>query len=133
MSEHQKMAILSNVLVRRLSNIHRDVVAVEMLEVIEHYVCQLKTSGFSRKQAREIVVCGIVGWRRKLERRENQGQHLVQGKQQKEIGKQEQQISIQPTIKEEKEGTATSNSRQEWNRHEGEGCDVCTLHCPLRQ
>ena len=36
---------------------------------------QLKTSEFSRKQAREIVVCGIVGWRRKMERRENQGQH----------------------------------------------------------
>jgi hypothetical protein len=34
MSEHQKMAILSNEMVRRLSNIHRDVVAEEMPEVI---------------------------------------------------------------------------------------------------
>ena len=34
MSEHQKMSILSNELVRRLSNIHRDVVAEEIEGVI---------------------------------------------------------------------------------------------------
>ena len=43
MSEHQKMAILSNEMVGRLRNIHRDVVSEEMPEVIEHYVSQLKT------------------------------------------------------------------------------------------
>ena len=74
MSEHQRMAILSNELVRRLSNIHRDVVEQEMETVIEHYISQLKNSGYNRKQARETVVCGVVGWRRKLERREKQGQ-----------------------------------------------------------
>ena len=73
MSEHQRMAILSNELVRRLSNIHRDVVCEEMEEVIEQYVSQLKTSGYARKQTREIIVSGIVGWRRKLERREKTG------------------------------------------------------------
>ena len=36
---------------------------------------QLKNSGYSRKQAKEIVVCGVVGWRRKLERREKAGQN----------------------------------------------------------
>ena len=35
MSEHQKMSILSNELVRRLSNIHREVVEEEIQEVIE--------------------------------------------------------------------------------------------------
>ena len=74
MSENQKMAILSNEIVRRLSNIHRDVLEDELEEVIEHYISQLKNSGYSRKQAREAVVCGVVGWRRKLERREKQGQ-----------------------------------------------------------
>ena len=59
LSEHQMMSIL---------------VATEMHEVIEQYVGQLKTSGFTRKQASEIVVCGVVGWRRKLERREKAGQ-----------------------------------------------------------
>jgi hypothetical protein len=37
-------------------------------------VSQLKTSGYGRKQTREIIVCGVVGWRRPLERRENAGQ-----------------------------------------------------------
>ena len=46
----------------------------EIKEVIEHYITQLKNSGYSRKQAREVVVCGVVGWRRKLERREKNGQ-----------------------------------------------------------
>ena len=61
MSEQKKMSILSNELVRRFSNIHRNVVAVVMQDVIEHYVGQLKTSGYSRKQSKEIVVCGVVG------------------------------------------------------------------------
>ena len=41
---------------------------------MEHYISQLKNSGYSRRQAREIIVCGVVGWRRKLERREKKGQ-----------------------------------------------------------
>ena len=64
MSEHQRMAILSNELVRRLSTIHRDVVEEEISGVIKTYISQLKTSGYGRKQTREIVICGVVGWRR---------------------------------------------------------------------
>ena len=75
MSEHQKMSILSNELVRRLSNIHKEVVGEELEEVVEHYISQLKNSGYSRKQSREVVVCGIVGWRRKMERGEHQGKN----------------------------------------------------------
>ena len=67
------MAILSNELVRRLSTIHRDVVREEIAGVIETYISQLNTSGYGRKQTREIVICGVVGWRRKLERKEKDG------------------------------------------------------------
>ena len=42
----------------------------EIEEVVEHYIGQLKTSGFLRKQKKDIVTCGVVGWMRKLERRE---------------------------------------------------------------
>ena len=73
MSEQQKASILSNELVRRLSNIHRDVLEEELEPVIEHFIQQLKNSGYERKQAKEVVVCGVVGWRRKLERREKAG------------------------------------------------------------
>ena len=74
MSEQQKMSILGNELVRRLSNIHREVVKEELEPVTEHYISQLKNSGYDRKQAREVIVCGMVGWLRKLERREKRGQ-----------------------------------------------------------
>ena len=73
MGEHQRMAILSNEMVRRLSTIHREVLEEEMEGVIEQYVRQLKTSGYGHKQTREAVICGVMGWRRKIERRERQG------------------------------------------------------------
>ena len=60
------MAILSNELVRRLSNIHQEVLEEEIKEVIERYVGQWKNSGYDRKQAKEIKV-----W---LARREKSGQ-----------------------------------------------------------
>ena len=41
MGQHQKMAILGNELVRRLSNIHPSVKKDEMGQVIEHYIGQL--------------------------------------------------------------------------------------------
>ena len=59
-SQHQKMAILGNELVRRLSNIHHEVLESEIVGVVEHYVTQLKNSGYSRKQAKEVVVCGCL-------------------------------------------------------------------------
>ena len=75
MSQHQKMAILGNELIRRLSNIHPAVLEEEIEEVTEHYISQLKNSGYQRKEAKEVIVCGIVGWRRKLERRRKNGQN----------------------------------------------------------
>ena len=51
---------------------------MEIKEVIEHFIHQLKNSGYMRKQAREIVVCGVVGWRRKMERKEKAGQRQYQ-------------------------------------------------------
>jgi hypothetical protein len=74
MGEHQRLAILSNELVRRLNTIHSEVREDEMVKVVEQYVRQLKTSGYGRKQAREIIISGVIGWRRKLERREEAGQ-----------------------------------------------------------
>ena len=73
MGEQQRMAILSNELVRRLSNVQISIVYEEMTEILEHYTHQLKTSGYDRKQTKEIICCGVVGWKRKVERREREG------------------------------------------------------------
>ena len=75
MSQHQKMAILGNEMIRRLSNIHPAVLEEEIEEVTEHYTSQLRNSGYSRKEAKEVIVCGVVGWRRKQERRRKQGKN----------------------------------------------------------
>ena len=62
MAMSQKISILSNDLVRRLSNINVEKVEEEeKVRVVEHFITQLKTSGYDRKKAREIVVSGIVG------------------------------------------------------------------------
>ena len=73
MSEHQRISILSNELIRRLSNVTISIVQEEMHEIIEHYITQLKTSGYDRKLTKEIITCGVVGWRRKIQRREREG------------------------------------------------------------
>ena len=69
MSKHQMMSILSNELVRRLSNVHPDIRKEESLGITEHYTIQLKMSGYSRKKIRDVLPSGITGWIRKIERR----------------------------------------------------------------
>ena len=41
-SEQQRMSILSNELIRRLSNVHISIMGEEMHEIIDHYIGQLK-------------------------------------------------------------------------------------------
>ena len=50
MSEHLCVSILSNELIRRLSNVHQDVVKEDISGVLEQCIVQLKTSGYDRKQ-----------------------------------------------------------------------------------
>ena len=70
MSDKQKISILSNDLVRRLSIIKMEQVEEgEEEKVIDQFTGQLKTSGYGRKKSREIVVSGVLGWIRKRKRR----------------------------------------------------------------
>lgn len=74
MGEQQRMAILSNELIRRLSNVGKEVVEAEVFGIIEHYIYQLKMSEYERSQARDIVCSGVIGWKRKIQRREKEQQ-----------------------------------------------------------
>ena len=73
MGKHQKYCILANELTRRLLNTDverpEDEVEDEVTVVIEHYTTQLKNSGWNVKEAREMVVSGYIGWKRRLARR----------------------------------------------------------------
>ena len=72
--QNQRHSILSNELVRRLSNTeHEEHDIEETIRVIEVYTQQLKSSGYSRKVAREIIVAGTLGWKRKIARRKKEG------------------------------------------------------------
>ena len=82
MCEHQGMSFLSNELIRRLSNVHPDVVETEIIPIIEHYTHQLMTSGYEIMQSREVVICGVAGWKRKIARRKSE---LVQGQGEEEV------------------------------------------------
>ena len=71
MGEQQKASILSNELIRRLSNINYGFVEKdEITRVIEQFIRQMKNSGYGLKQTREITVCGLKGWQAKRRRRE---------------------------------------------------------------
>ena len=73
MSEHQRMQILSNELIRLISNVQMSIVDEEMPQIIEHFTTQLKTSGYDRRLAKDIISCGVVGYRRKVMRRDREG------------------------------------------------------------
>ena len=72
-SEQQKMDILSNELVRRMSNVCDKVESMEKVGIVDHYTKQLKNSGYSWTQAREVVTCGLKGFMNKCERRRMEG------------------------------------------------------------
>ena len=74
MGESQKVSILSNELVRRLSNVNYGWVEnEEIIRVVEQFIKQMKSSGYGIKQSREITICGLKGWKNKRERREKEG------------------------------------------------------------
>lgn len=74
MSNQQKYSILVNDLVRRLSNINKNIVSKEEItRVTEQFIQMPVTSVYDRKQSREAVVSGIRGLKSKIRRREEEG------------------------------------------------------------
>ena len=70
MSHQQRYSILSNEMIRRLFNTnHEEPDAEDVTKIIETFTQELKSSGYGRRDARETVVCGFIGWRRKIARR----------------------------------------------------------------
>ena len=75
MSTKQKITIQSNELTRRLYNVDEELEGKEeeVTKIVENFTRQLKNSGWGRKEAREMVVSGYKGWRRRLEKRIEEG------------------------------------------------------------
>ena len=76
MGEHQKFSILTNEVIRRLSNTSKEIKSEERVAIINTLTRQLKNSGYGRKKAREIIVCGLLGLERKKARRKRTGENF---------------------------------------------------------
>ena len=77
MSYQQKMQINSNELTRRLSNIQiESITQKEINRIIEQFIQELKNSGYSQKQAKEIVCSGIRGCKGKYRKRKRKNQNF---------------------------------------------------------
>ena len=65
---------LSHALIRQLSTIDTEYVKIkQIIEVIEVFIQEMKSSGYNREQTRETVIGGIKGWKRKIKMRETEG------------------------------------------------------------
>ena len=70
MASKQKFNILSNELIRRLSNINKEGTELkEKKRVIEEFTKEMKNSGWERYDTTEMIVSGIFGSERKHQRR----------------------------------------------------------------
>ena len=74
MGENQRMDILSNELVRRISNIGENIPLGEVIDTIDNFTRQLKNSEYERKQIKNIIVSGMRGFQNKQERRKRAGE-----------------------------------------------------------
>ena len=75
MAIKQKQCILGNELTRRLYNVDTkaDEEEEEVQKIIENYTRQAKNSGWGRREVREMVISGYLGWKRRILRRLEQG------------------------------------------------------------
>ena len=73
MGDHQKMSILANELVRRLSNANVGYLDHdEIIGIIETFAKEMKSSGYRYKHTREAVISGRKGWLNNQKRREKE-------------------------------------------------------------
>ena len=68
MSQSQKISILSNDLIRRLSNCSETVEMSEKVKIIDDYTETLNVSGYSEREIKEIIESGLTGFVRKVEK-----------------------------------------------------------------
>ena len=73
MSDQQKYEILSNELIRRLSNLDEKIAIEERLQIVEVLIREMKSSGYDRRFTREVITSGLIGLQRKIERRKKAG------------------------------------------------------------
>ena len=69
LGRNQVMNIMSNELIRRLEVTSSDLEIDDKISIVDKYTQQLINSEYSWKSCREIVICGLKGWKRKEARK----------------------------------------------------------------
>ena len=76
MNENTKIQVVSNDLVRRFLNSSEELGSKEKARIVDQYGQKLLDSGYSREQTVRILVAGIKGFERKVEKCKKQGRRL---------------------------------------------------------
>ena len=76
MGENEKVQILSNDMVRRLASTDPRQENSTRVKVVDQFARKILTSGYSLQQTRRIILGGIRGWRRRLERAKEESRSL---------------------------------------------------------
>ena len=115
----QRCSILSNELVRRLSNVNVGKVhETEVVEIIEKFISQMKNSGYEIFQAREITCSGLKGWIKKRERREREGKGFYR------TGKATLPGRVRKKLLEKETWFRQEKVEEEWERDEEEEREI---------
>ena len=127
MSNHQKISIMANEVIRRLSNVHKTIPQREQNKIVDKLTQEMKNSGYSRKQSREAIVCGLLGIERKIKRRHRDGQKfhrkasttLLARTKKKLTGKTSWFKNNKRDPAEDKERKKETKERRRWDTREG--------------
>ena len=76
MGENEKVQILSNDMVRRLATTDPRQDKSTRVKVVDQFAKKILTSGYSLQQTRRIILGGIRGWKRRLERAKEEGRAM---------------------------------------------------------
>ena len=79
LSWDSKRAVLSQEVIRRSMNMCNDISQEERDSKIENFTTMLLDSGYTHTQAREVVVSGLTGYERKVEKAASEGSEIHRG------------------------------------------------------
>ena len=72
-SEQSRFSILVKKLSRRLEVVDERIPIDEKIGIVDHFTTQLVNSGYDQKKCKEIIISGLKGVQRKMERRKRSG------------------------------------------------------------
>ena len=121
MASQQKFSILSNELMRRLGNTDLLVKHNEKMEIVERFVREMKNSGYERRAAREAVMSGLRGIKKRRERREKEVVNFYRSAKETLAERMRKKLLESTTWYKEDEGNNEQREKTEFTKSSWEG------------